>query len=292
MEPVLLQHSSATAGPLALRGIIAAATVFAETGFDRPSQSSPSSHFPSSQSAGIEPAKGVLKDADSPTISANGLAMTSSLLTALPGVMACYSCHTQSAAQAVSSDTIQQGNELLQGLDRQLQPILKLLKADARLMLPFIAALVSQCQLSIGLSDSTGASHPQYISQTLVHACDETHEGGVSTSAEYARQAEGGLGESVTGPAARDGGDKVVAAVGVLLVLCEEQALLVQILGLLQPLSEACSTLRYAVLPSCNLPQGLCQSCVLCYRHAVRTCRLYLNHIHLCLLCSTYLSMS
>ena len=166
------------------------------------------------------------------------------------------------------------------GLSTQLEPIIKLLKADAGLMLPFIRALVSQGQQSVGQSSMSGGSHDQPTKQSLVQEGVENQKGVVSITAEHARQADAGLGESMADPAARGGGKKVVAAVEALLALCEEQVLLAQLLELLQPLTEACSTLRYAVLaimltnwsktPCCCVVRKV-QKCYSCVILAIRT---------------------
>ena len=242
MEPVLLEHCTSTAGPLAWRGIIAAATVFAEAGFDTTPQNSSSSH--SSYSAGAEAGKGPLGGTNSPTSSACNPTRTSSFLAALPSVMAFYSCHVDSAAASYVS---QQSSQQLKGSTSQLESIIKLLKADARLMLPFIRALVSHCRQTVGLVSTSGGSHDQPSSQScLVQASDKTQEGVVSITAEHARQDDRGLAGPVAGSAAKGGGATVVAALEALLALCEEQMLLAHLLELLPLLSEACSTLRYA----------------------------------------------
>ena len=242
MEPVLLEHCTSTAGPLAWRGIIAAALVFAEAASDTASQNNSSSH--SSQSAGAETGKGPSGGTNSPTSSACNPTRTSSFLAVLPSVMAIYSCHVDSAAASYVS---QQSSEQLKGSTSQLQSIIKLLKADAHLMLPFIRALVSHCRQTAGQMSTSGGSHDQPSSQScLVQASDKTQEGVVSITAEHARQDDGGPGGPVADSAAKGGGATVVAAVEALLALCEEQMLLAQLLELLPSLSEACSTLRYA----------------------------------------------
>lgn len=244
MEPVLLQHSSATDGPSAWRGIIAAATVCAEASFDSAPQNSPISYRHSSLSA--EAGKGPSRGTDSPASSASNLTMTSGFLAALPCVMALYSCHADSAA---ASHVTPPGGKLLKGLEKQQNPVFKLLKADARLMLPFIRAVVQQGQQSVGQLSSSDVSRVQPGRQSLAQACDEDQARDVSMNAELASQADAGLGEVQADPAGRGGGGEVLAAAEALLSLCKEQALLVQVVELLQLLSQACSTLRYALLP-------------------------------------------
>ena len=269
MEPVLLQHCSSRAGPLAWRGIIAAATVFAEAALDTASQNSSSSHVNSSQSAGTEAWEGPSTGANSPTSSACNPTMTSKFLAALPCVMALYSCHADPAAPSHTSD---QRGELPKGLTAQLEPIIKLLKADPRLMLPFICALVSQSQQTVGQLSTSGGSHDQPSSQSLVQACYKNQQGVVNITAEHARQADAELGGSTADSAAMGGGARVTAAVETLLALCEEQVLLAHLLQLLQPLSEACSTLRYAVLASCNHAHRLAQDFCCCFIRKVQKC--------------------
>ena len=261
MEPVLLQHCSITDGPLAWRGVLAGAAVFAEAALDTAPQNSPSSHMHTSRSAGTEACKGPSSATNSPASPACTPTMTLSFLAALPCVAAYYSCHADPAA---SPHVSQQSGELLMGLGTQLEPIIKLLKADAGLMLPFICALVSQGQQSVGQSSMSGGSHDQPSRQRLV----EKQKGVVPVTAEHARQADAGLAESLADPAARGGGEQVVAAVEVLLALCKEQVLLAQLLELLQPLSEACSTLRYAV-SAITLADWPKTSCCCIVRNAV-----------------------
>lgn len=274
MEPVLLQHSSATHGPLAWRGIIAAATVCAEASFGSAPQNSLTSHRDSSLSAGTEACKGPSGGTDSPTPCASNVTMTSRFFAALPCVMAYYSCHTDSAA---ASHVTQQSSELLKGLDKQQNPIFKLLKADASLMLPFIRALMHQGQQNVGQLTSPGAIGVQPSRQMLVQACDEDPTGDASITAELARQADVGLGESSADPASSGGGGEVLAAAEALLSLCEEQALLLQIVELLQPLSEACSTLRYAWLPHCSHAHTVASDLTCCAVRQVQECCAYVT---------------
>ena len=276
MEPVLLQHSSATDGPLAWRGIIAAATVCAEASCDSAPQNSPINHRHSSLSAGTENCKGPSGGTDSPTSSASNLTMTSGFLAALPCVMAYYSCHADSAA---SSPVIQQSGRLPKGVDKQQNPISKLLQADARLMLPFIHALVHQGQQSVAQLKSSGARRIQPGKQSMVQACDEDQTGDASITAELARRADAGVGESPADPASRGGGGEVLAAAEALLSLCEEQALLVQIVELLQPMSEACSTLRYALLPHCSPAGTLAPDFTCCAARQVQECCAHLLRV-------------
>lgn len=267
MEPVLLQHSSATDGPLAWRGIIAAATVCAEASLNSAPQNSPIRH--SSLSAGTEACKGLLGGIDSSTSSASSLTMTSGFLAALPCIMVYYSCHANSAA---SPHVTQQSGRLPKEVDKQQNPIFKLLQADARLMLPFIRALVHQGQQSVAQLTSSGASRVQPGKQSLIQACVEDQTGDVSITSEVTTQADAGLGELPADPAGRGGGGETLAAAEALLSLCEEQTLLVQIVELLQPLSEACSTLRYALLPYCCHTHTVAQDLTCCAVRQVQEC--------------------
>lgn len=269
MEPVLLQHCSLASGPSAWRGILAAGTVFAETGVDMAPHNCSSSQLHSNRSAGAEACKGPFTGANSPISSACDPTMTWSFLGALPCVMAFSLCHADPAA---SSHETQQSSELLKGLTTQLEPIFKLLKADARLMLPFIRALASHSQQSVGQPSTSGGSHDQPSRQSLIPACDNKQEEVVAVTAEHARQADAGLGGSMADPAGRGGGARVVAAVEALLALCKEQVLLAQLLELLQPLSEACSTLRYAVSASCNIAHRLASDNCCCIVREVQKC--------------------
>lgn len=245
MQPVLLYHSSATAGVLAWRGIIAAATVFAET--DARATCS-SLGNPASHTAGKGSAKGPSEPLpQGPSPAPDSLTtMTPSFLTALPSVMACYSCHAEPASQPPPPGTTEQGPGMAHGLQQQLKPVFRLLKADPCLMRPYIAALVNQGQYSVG--QLPPASPAQPISPCLAQPCDGADKGGVSGPLEHARQADGGDDPLGAWGGAGGRGEAVVAAVQALLALCEEQALLAQVLRLLQPLLETCSTLRYAVV--------------------------------------------
>ena len=239
MQPVLLHHSNATAGVLAWRGIIAAATVFAEYA-SRASHDSLSGQC--IQSTGKEASKRPSDGAEWPSPSADSPSvLTPSFRTELPGVMPCYSCLSESAASP-STHTTEKSNEAVHGLHQPLQPVFRLLKADEGLMRPYIAALIAQAQHSIGRVDV--ASQAQPSSPSL---CDGAERGRGRRPAEGARQADG-LDDAVAKLAVGSGGKTAVAAVEALLALCEEQGLLVQVLGLLQLLSEACSTLRCVVL--------------------------------------------
>lgn len=249
MQPVLLHHSSAAASVLAWRGIIAAATVFAEYASSRASHDSVGGQ--SSQSVSKQSSKSPSDHPQGPSPAADGpTAMSPSFLRALPGVMACYSCRAEPAAHSALPRMTKQSNEAVHVPHQQLQPVFKLLKADERLMRPYIAALVEQSQQSVNhVVDLSSQAQPSSLC-----LCDEADRDGGGRPAEHAREPHG-LDVPVAKLAVGGGGDTAVAAVDALLALCEEQALLAQVLRLLQPLSEACNTIR------CAVPQMLLHSC-------------------------------
>lgn len=266
MQTVLLHHSTAAASVLAWRGIIAAATVFAVYASSRASHSL-GTH--GSQSAGKQSSRSPSDPAEGPSSAADGpTVMTPGFLTALPGVMACYSCHAEPAALSPSTRWTKESNEAVHVPHQHLQPVFKLLKADERLMRPYIAALAVQGQQSVKQVVLSSQAQPSSLS-----LCDEAERDGGGRPAEYAREADG-LDVPVAKPAVGGGGETAVAAVDALLALCEEQALLAQVLRLLQPLSEACNTLR------CALSQMLLHSSSdvgqeyvdLLYSHAAARC--------------------
>ena len=246
---MLIQHSNASAGLLAWRGIIAAATVFAEHAHAMAPQASSSSLTHSSQlTASTDAAAGFGDSPDSrqnPVSSSEASAgRFSPLLTVMPAVMAYYSCNTGSAAQAIMPSMAQQSNK---ELESHSLPVLKLLRAEARLYAPFIAALIAHCEQSLGQLGLSRDRHDLSTRHDVVQPLDEalTVDGSMPVGSLKAVHEACGNTDGMNSCCS----DRLVAAIEILLAMSEEQTLLAHTLRLVQQLHEACSSFRYAGEP-------------------------------------------
>ena len=299
--PVLTQHSSAAAGTLAWQGIIAAATVLTKCADPTGLHSSTTSNAISSSHVQLAAAhaSGVATNipgvsglaANSPSAAADvgtpppsaaapatGLKVDSpsqSFLPSLPAVLAYYSCGAAPVAlAAVPHDIVAAGKKT----DKHLQPVLSLLQADAILILPFIRALVLHCQESMGQAaiSTTVAQTPLRVQHGL-HSSDQGHTEELTAPEKSSEQAVEMLDHTAASSAVLCS-NRLMAAVEVLLAVCQEQALLQHVLELLQPLHEACKQLRCAAWALVHL-KGCWFTCLHSAEFKAATCsRLSLMH--------------
>ncbi len=284
MEPVLVQHSSATAGVLAWQGTVALTTVAAETlkasgrtlkasdsaqadsALDT-SMSSTSSQQHQSVEAGpfaSNPRPPACKSepwVSNPTASASDpapSAISPSFWAALPCVMAYLSLHREQEARI--NDSFQQHDQSHQQQGEQLQLVMKLLQADPLLISPFITALVTYCQrvqtqpaAQSGVTQQSNVSTEhdasQVMSASTMPAADITIAGGHEQQAAQAHDVSG-VGQHEAGLVHHT--YRLVAAIETLLALCEQPGLPPYLLELQHQLFQACRDFRsVAALVSC-----------------------------------------
>ena len=240
MSLVLLQHGSATSGLLAWQGIMAAASVFVTHRDSTTSAASSKALVPSTaQPATAEPinsAKVAVHDSSEYCADTTEAHAIGSFWSALPAVMAYYTCSTDGAAPVASPDATQPTSQPHSNSYQQFRPVPQLVKADASLLQPFVEALVKHCKQTAGHSEMDHAT--QQASSSVCQAAVKQTESSRSTPQQPAEP--GGSAQK----SAVIAGGRLVAAAGMLLALCEEQPLLAQVLACLQSLTQACSQLR------------------------------------------------
>ncbi len=234
MEPVLVHHASPAAGRLAWHGTLTAAAAAAESYKARQTGHSLGGiNADSSRQGQVQAAVSLGSPLEPSGISPR-------LWAALPSVMACLSFEREHL-------------DLTGSTEQAERPVLRLLQADPLLIKPFVDALITLCQHGQAQSvedshtnqprhgDSKALASRQLSDATRPSSAFDTDV----TDKQQQDMPHSQSGADGMGAALGHDSNRVVAAVQILLVMCEQPGLLAHLLELQHELFEATTSLRY-----------------------------------------------